>query len=234
LPVSAISFEAFSIFRASFILLCSGVKRDFGHSLNLVARRLEVHMTKCLLAFALSIPLCGQCQTYADSPFYRTTTAVPTTAHVEGWEHGSIKANGVVIDLSESVPWSSPDFDEIRGWSVRSWVDKNKPAHTFHYVLHYDQLNVAFGYDLLVEPVKGTDEIRCTFSALTDPDELPEMAWPRIKDIAVVALPADLTPVVIKSGDAISITTLPLGLGKIAPVHYLRLTRIDLAPAPTQ
>src|SRR5258708_325165 len=95
LPVSAISFEAFSIFRASFILLCSGVKRDFGHSLNLVARRLEVHMTKCLLAFALSIPLCGQCQTYADSPFYRTTTAVPTTAHVEGWEHGSIKANGV-------------------------------------------------------------------------------------------------------------------------------------------
>ena len=58
--------------------------------------------------------------------------------------------------------------------------------------------------------------------------------YQRIKDIAVVALPADLTPVVIKSGDAISITTLPLGLGKIAPVHYLRLTRIDLAPAPTQ
>jgi hypothetical protein len=39
---------------------------------------------------------------------------------------------------------------------------------------------------------------------------------------------------VINSGDAISIATLPLGQGKIAPVHYLRLTRTDLTPDPTQ
>lgn len=32
----------------------------------------------------------------------------------------------------------------------------------------------------------------------------------------------------IKSGDAISIATLPLGQDKIAAVHYLRLTRTDL------
>jgi hypothetical protein len=87
---------------------------------------------------------------------------------------------------------------------------------------------------LLVEPVQGTDEIRCTFSALTDPDELPENAWRRDKDVPVVALSADLTPVVIKSGDAIAFTMLPLGPGKVAVVHYLRLTRTDLAPAPTE
>ena len=54
--------------------------------------------------FSLAIPLCAHCQSYADSPFYRATSAVPSTAHVEGWQHGSIKANGLVIDLSEYVP----------------------------------------------------------------------------------------------------------------------------------
>jgi hypothetical protein len=39
---------------------------------------------------------------------------------------------------------------------------------------------------------------------------------------------------VIKSGDAIAITTRPLGEGRIAVVHYLRLTRTDLAPDSAQ
>jgi hypothetical protein len=194
-----------------------------------VFRRLEVHMTKCLLAFALSIPLCGHCQSYANSPFYGTTSAVPLTAHVEGFAHGGITANGVVIDLSESVPSSSPDFDEIRGWSVGTWVDRNNPTHTFHFYIQYDRMNpiAVFGYDLVVEPLKGTDKIKCTFSALTDPENRLTL---RNKNVAPVALSGDLSPVVIKSGDAISITTLPLGPGKIASIHYLRLTRIDLTP----
>jgi len=179
--------------------------------------------------FSLAIPLYGHCQSYAGSPFYRTVPGIPSTAHVEGWSHGSIKANSVVIDLSELVPWSSPDFDEIRGWRINSWVDRDNPAHTFHYYIQYDQLNVVFGYDLRVEAIKDTDEIRCTFSVLTDPGRLPENAWPHDKNIPVVALPGELTPLVIKSGAVISITTLPLGPGKIAVVHYLRLTRTDLA-----
>jgi hypothetical protein len=187
-------------------------------------------MLRHLLAFTLAIPLCGHCQTYADSPFYKSVSDIPPSAHVEGWSHGSIKANGVVIDLSESVPSSSPDLDEIRGSSAESWVDRNKPAHTFHFYIQYDQLNVVFGYDLVVEPVEDTDKIKCTFSALTD----PEIGWQNKKDVAPVDLPADLTPLVIKSGDAISFTTLPLGEGKIAVVHYLRLTRIDLASASTE
>lgn len=183
-----------------------------------------------VLMVALAIPLSGHSQSYADSPFYRTASAIPSTAHVEGWSHGSIQANGVVIDLSESVPWSSPDFDEIRGWSLESWVDKNKPAHALHFYIQYDQLNVIFGYDLLVEPVEGTDKIKCTFSALSD----SEIGWRHKEDIAPVTLPGDLSPVVVKSGDAISITTLPLGEGKIAVVHYLRLTRTDLASNSTE
>lgn len=187
-----------------------------------------------LLMFSLTIPLYGHCQSYSDSPFYKKVATVPSTAHVEGWSHGSIKANGIVIDLSESVPWLSPDIDQIRGRSVHSWIDKTEPDHTFHYFLQYDQLNVVFGYDLRVEPVKETDEIRCTFSALTDPDELSNFpsAWTRDKGFPVVALPGDLSPFVIKSGGVIAITTLPLGEGRIPVVHYLRLTRIDLKPEP--
>lgn len=186
----------------------------------------EVYMLKLCVILSLAFPLYCQAQSYADSPFYRPVAAIPTSAHVEGWSHGSIRANGVVIDLSESVPFSSPDFDRIRGWSDRSHVDRNTPAHVFHYLLQYDNLNVAFGYDLLVEPIQGTDEIRCTFEPLTD----PEVDWHRNKSIPLVALPADQKPVVIKSGGAIAITTLPLGKGKLAVVHYLRLTRTDIAP----
>jgi hypothetical protein len=191
-------------------------------------------MLKHFLACTLAIPLFGHCQSYADSPFYRPTSVIPSTAHVEGWAHGGIKANGIVIDLSVSEPSSSPDSDELHGGSINSWVDRNRPSHVFHYFRQYNQLKVVFGYDLDVEPVQGTDEIRCTFSALTDPDELPEGAWRRDKDIPVVALSADLAPLVIKSGDSISIATLPLGEGKIAVVHYLRLTRTDLTPASNQ
>ena len=132
-------------------------------------------MLKYLLAFAFANPLCGHCQSFADSPFYKTTTAVPSTASVEGYEHGDIKANGVVIDLSELLPSSSPDFDEISGWSVGAWVDRNNPVHTFHFYIQYDHLNpvVVFGYDLLVEPVKGTDKIKCTSA----PSPIPRIAW---------------------------------------------------------
>ena len=181
-------------------------------------------MLKYFLVFSLAVPLCGHCQNYPNSPFYLLTSSIPSTAHVEGYSHGSIKANGIVIDLSESVPWSSPDIDEIRGWSVAAGVDGNRPAQLFHFYIQYDHLNVTFGYDLLAQPIEGTDKIKCTFSAFTDPPYSH-----RNKDIFPVNLPTDLTPLVIKSGDAISITTLPLGEGKISVVHYLRVTRTDLA-----
>jgi len=191
-------------------------------------------MVKHLLVISLAIPLSGYCQSYAGSPFYQVTSTVPSTSHIEGWSHGSIKANGIVIDLSELVPWSSPDLDEIRGWNVHSWVDQSTPDHTFHYYLQYDQLNLIFGYDLRVAPVKGTDEIKCTFSALTDPTELRENGWHRDKYTPVVALQGDLSPFVIKSGSVVEIKTLPLGKGRIPVTHYVRLTRIDLTSESAQ
>ena len=82
--------------------------------------------------------------------------------------------------------------------------------------------------------MEGTDQVRCTFSALIDPDELPEAAWPRDKYLPVVALPDNLTPLLVKSGDTISFTTLPLGEGKVAVIHYLRVTRMDSTPEAAQ
>jgi hypothetical protein len=193
----------------------------------------EADMHRYFLLLALAIPVCGHCQSYVDSPFYKPASAIPSTARVEGYEHGGIKANGVVIDLSESEPSPSPGFDEIGGWSLDADVDGSKPAELFHFYLQYDRLNVAFGYDLLAEPVEGTDKIKCTFSAFTNP-----RGWTgfrdREKEIVPVALPSDLTPLVVRSGDVISIPTLPLGEGRIAVVHYLRLTRTDLTSDSAQ
>jgi hypothetical protein len=168
-------------------------------------------MLKLLLATALLVlPLCGYSQSYADSPLYKP--------------HGSIKANGVVIDLFESVSTSAPGFEKIAGWSLAQRVDGTKPAQIFHFYIQFENLGVTFGYNLLAEPVAGTDRIKCTFSSLTDP---PGYGWPRNKGIDPVTLSADLTPLVTTSGDTISITMLPLGQGKVALIQYLQLTLID-------
>ncbi|HEY1497997.1 MAG TPA: hypothetical protein VGF88_00330 [Acidobacteriaceae bacterium] len=183
-------------------------------------------MLRAVLLLSLVLPLSGFCQTYANSPVYQPVSEIPSTAHAEGYEHGSMHANGVVIDLSEWEPASSPDSARIAGWSVAADIDGSQPAQVFHYYTQYDHMNpvVVFGYDLLVEPVEGTDQIRCTFSAVTDP---AGEWWHRNKEVTPVALPNDLTPVVIHSGDVLAIKTLPLGPGRIAAVHYLRLTRTD-------
>lgn len=188
-------------------------------------------LNRILLVIPLAIPLCGYSQGYADSSLYKIVSAVPSTARALGRAPGSI-ANGIVIDISMSEP--AP----FTPWLTNAWVDRSTPEHLLHYFRQYDKLNAVFGYDLRVEPIQGTDQIRCTFTPLTDPRDEPPEDYPgwgsgvRKKDIPVVALPGDLSPFVIKSGDAISVTTLPLGPGKIAVVQYLRLTRIDLAHDP--
>jgi hypothetical protein len=195
-----------------------------------------LQVLRYVLLSSLIVSLSGHCQSYANSPFYQPVSAIPSTAHVDGYEHGTIHANGVVIDLSESVAESSPEFDRIAGWSAAMDVDGGKGSQIFHYKTQYDHMSpvVAFGYDLEVQPVQGTDQIRCTFSSLTEPSGPSADWWHRNKDIAAVALPHDLTPVVIHSGDILAIETLPLGPGKIAVIHYLRLIRTDQAsdPAP--
>lgn len=189
-------------------------------------------MSRYFLLLSLIVPLAGYGQTFAGSPFYQTVSDIPSTAHVDGYCHGCIHANGITIDLSEWTPTSSPDFARIAGWSVAADVDGSQPAQVFHYYAQYDHMNpvVVFGYDLAVKPVAGTDEIRCTFSALTDFQD----GRLRNKEIAPVALPSDLTPVVVHSGEVLAIKTLPLGPGRIAAIHYLRLTRTDPPDAPAQ
>ena len=184
-------------------------------------------LNRILLIIPLAIPLCGYSQGYADSPFYKIVSAVPSTARDLGRAPGGL-ANGIVIDISIDPAPSGARF-------INAWVDRSTPEHILHYFRQYDELNAVFGYDLRVEPIQGTDQIRCTFTALSDPIDEPPNKFQRLglglrkKYIPVVALPGDLSPFVIKSGDAISITTLPLGPGKIAVVQYLRLTRTDLA-----
>jgi hypothetical protein len=169
----------------------------------------------------MTFPLSGYSQTYADSPFSVDDT-IPSSARVEGWQHGSIHANGIAVDLSESHPALA--IEQIADWNLQQEVDGAKPAQVFRFYIQYNRLGVTFGYNLLAQPVEGTDKIRCTFSQLTDSSS---PAWNRDKSIAPVALPADLPPLMIRSGQAIAISTYPVGEDKAAVVHYLRLTRMD-------
>ncbi len=167
-----------------------------------------------------ALPLCAFSQSYANSAF-SITNEIPATAHVEGWSHGSIRANGLTIDLSESR--SALEMKEIRGWDLQSNVDWARPQ-VFRFYIQYNRLGVTFGYNLVAQPVRGTDQIECTFSRLTD---LPSYWWSRDRSVVPVALPAGLAPLVIRSGQVISIATYPAGATKPAVIHYLRLTHSD-------
>jgi hypothetical protein len=184
---------------------------------------------KPFLVFFLALPSYGYSQSYADTPFYKPISAIPASAREEYTHHGTIKANSIVIDLSvndwrRSVPETSPEFDESIGSALQADVDRNGPARVFRFYIEYPSLNATFAYDLLAQP-EGKDKIKCTFSAFTDPPY-----GPRRKDIPILALPADLSPLVISSGDAIAIKTLPFTESKVEVIHYLRLTRIDQTP----
>jgi hypothetical protein len=183
-------------------------------------------MLRYLLVLIAGIPICCYCQSYADAPFLKQISVLPPAAHVEGYSHGSIKANDIVIDLSGSASSSDPNSDENINWTLQAHVDGIKPAQTFHFYTQYNDLKAVFGYDLIVKPIERTDKIECRFSVLTDP---PFSWWHHDKEWVPVAFPGGSTSIEIKSGDAISITTFPFGKGKTAVVHYLRLSRIDLA-----
>jgi hypothetical protein len=77
------------------------------------------------------------------------------------------------------VPLTS-QFDDISGVQYAADVDRNGPARVFHFYIQYKSLNVTFAYDLLAQP-EGTDKIKCTFSAFTDP-----LYGARRKDIPVL------------------------------------------------
>lgn len=139
-----------------------------------------------------------------------------------------IHANGVTIDLSMSRSEFTIDKMESRH-EINAKVVGAKPTEVFHYYMQYSDLRATFGYNLLAQPVGRTDQIKCTFSQLTDLDQLG-MAWPRDRFIAPVALPTDLKPLVVHSGQVIAIDTYPAGRNHPAVIHYLQLMRMDMTP----
>lgn len=85
-----------------------------------------------------------------------------------------MRANGMVIDvlMLEPAPFTPRLSD--------AWADRSTPEHIFHYFRQYYELNAVFGYDLRVEPIQGTDQIRCTFTALSDPKDDPPQQFPEV------------------------------------------------------
>jgi hypothetical protein len=91
-------------------------------------------LNRILLIIPLAIPLWGYSQGYADSPFYKIVSAVPSTARALGQAPGGI-ANGIVIDISMLEP--GPFTPRL----TNAWVDRSTPEHIFHYFRHWTVLS---------------------------------------------------------------------------------------------
>jgi|ERR1035437_7700399 hypothetical protein len=139
-----------------------GIEGIFGPSVMVLTRIADrgnwMYRFAITMVSMMIIPVCGYSQAYADTPFYKVVHSVPDSARVEGWQHGSITANGVRIDLSELH--SPHSVEDLQGWSVGQHVDGADPDQVFHFYIQYEGLDVTFGYDLLVRPIPGTNRIR--------------------------------------------------------------------------
>jgi hypothetical protein len=78
-------------------------------------------LNRFLLIIPLAIPLCGHSQGYADSPFYKIVSDVPSTALAVGGENISTRANGIVIDVSMLEP--APFTPRL----TNAWADGSTP-----------------------------------------------------------------------------------------------------------
>ena len=133
-------------------------------------------------AAVILFPLCSYGQSYADSPF-SVVDAVPASAQVEGYAHGTSRANGVWID--PFVSRSEFAINKVGRLMIAGDVDGAKPAQMQHFFVQYVDLGATYGYNLLLEPLAGTDRIKCTFSQLDRSSST--LVVPRQKYCAVCA-----------------------------------------------
>lgn len=163
-----------------------------------------------LLFIALLIlPLASGAQRFAHDPFYEKTQAADATA-LHRWDSS---ANGVIFHMSLTAPHYGP-------WDEGMKVDGAQSRQVVHWYLQDNHYGVYFGYDLVLEPVAGSSQIKCTFSAFNNPYDRGgrmngNLPHPTLSD--------SLTPLLVDSGDTLEIAMLPGPDGKEKFVQYIRV-----------
>jgi hypothetical protein len=160
----------------------------------------------------LASPLLGSAQPYIDTPFYKLSGGSPAGAAAR-WSGSPTFANGTTTEITMFVNHSG-------GWDEGMQVDGKPGAQVLHWFAAFYKPHATFGYDLLLEPLSRTTKIRCTFSAMTEPEHGFQL---RDTSSSMVPLPEPLTPLVIESGDTISIRFSPEGVPDKPFVQYLKI-----------
>ena len=152
----------------------------------------------------LLLPLTLQAQSYEYPGLYKQVSAPPPDARTT--QH--LTPNGVDLEAlatSQGAIWN----EEVR-------LDKSGTLQVIHYYLNETQHNVAFAYDLLVEPL-ADQKIRITFSS-----QSPNAFADRQHTSHTVELPSS-APVTLANGSTLAIKMLPGPDPHQKIVQYLRV-----------
>jgi hypothetical protein len=168
---------------------------------------------QCALFLAVLFAQTAIAQSYVNSPLYQLGERGGPGLH-RRWSGPPTDANGTTTTIS-----MSGDVGATGGNEEGMRVEGAPGSQILHWFVSFYRPRVTFGYDLFLEPVVGTNKIRCTFRTLTDPEN-----WSRDKSSQLVPLPEPLTPVEIEDGATLSISFLPEGDPKRVFVQQLRIT----------
>ncbi|WP_263366328.1 hypothetical protein [Edaphobacter bradus] len=164
-------------------------------------------LQRALLLF-VALPLISaavRAQSYEHSPIYQKIAAPPAGA-IDRWHP---TANDVTVNITMTNVGSI--------WNEAMHVDGSNGQEIIHLIIEETKNNIAFAYDLLVQPIEGSQQVRCTFKPQA-PDTFPQsMKFPHMP------ISDSLEPVVIDNGGTIAISMIPDPDKKQKLVQYLQM-----------
>ena len=162
-------------------------------ALPLLSGRWKLIVQSVLLLTSASVPCTISAQTYEYSPFYQKVAAPPVGA----FHRWTPRANGVIVNIR---------MTNVGGvWNEGMRVDGPKGQEVIHLFLDETRSSVSFAYDLLVEPIAGTQQVRCTFKPQSA-EAFPPGAHQSFPQAPLSGL---LDPLIVNDGDTIAISMIP-------------------------
>jgi hypothetical protein len=169
------------------------------------------------LSLILAVPHLAA-QSYENSPFYQKGDSAPQSAKHRYTAH----ANGVTATISVAFP-----SHEFAPWNEGMKVDGPNGHQIIHRWIEDLHSHVYFGYDLILEPVPGTQQVTCTFKPLTVSPQSSAALDPTLPSPPI---PEGLDPLLLQDGETFNISMLPEAEHRYKLVEYVQVEVSHTAP----
>jgi hypothetical protein len=157
-------------------------------------------------------------QEYETSPLYQKTDSVPSSA-MHRW---TVTANGF-----NATFYLTPPHYPFPSYSEGLPVDGPKGHQIIHMWIQDEHTNRAyFAYDLVLEPVPGKQQVKCTFSPLT----VASIKGGLDINAPAVPIPESVAPVILSDGDVLRIGIVMDAEHKYKLIQYIR---VQVPPPPS-